>query len=691
MKPASIRTNPIRWLYLWLIGMMCITSNYAVATPATADFNNAATPSVVNTPLIEGDWTFSFINDGTLSNLGSLSINDAGVSDLGTDPDFYLIAAGNNGVTDGLQIQATSDTDPFELTSLRIAKGLFGETGLTIRGYLNGTQIVSQSVSLVDGAPGINPSQLVNFTANGWGILDQVRIENTSSNADFDIEMDDLTVTASTLPTIAFSPTTTSVTEGNSGTVNMTFTVTRTGNTDDASVVSYSSAGSGANPADATDINGGTFPSGSFTFLPTETSKTITVPINGDTTVEGNETLTATLSTPIGAILGTATAIGTITGDDQPSLSITANTASITEGNTGTTNYGFTVARTGNTSATASVTFTTTGSGGNPADAADLNGTLPTGTVNFAIGETTQTINIPVSGDNDIEANEAFAVSLSAPVNAVLGTDTATGVINNDDTVPQLSLSAVTVSANEGNAGTANYQIDVNRSGNTGVTSSVVITAVGSGANPADATDVGGAFPSTTLNFGIGDTIQSINLTVSGDIIQELDEQVNFSLSTPVNATIVTGSLNFTIVNDDVPNITNATIPDVAMNPGDTITTTLTVDDDGGNSYTNLTGTIAGIPLSNLNKVNNTTYTAEFTIPAIFAGIDASSDIPVSVSVQNSLGLDSNTYTTPISQLNDPIATGLPVAPKQVPTLPLPLIGLLGLLLAMIGRRRIKQ
>ena len=69
--------------------------------------------------------------------------------------------------------------------------------------------------------------------------------------------------------------------EGQSGTTPFTFTVTRTGNTGSANSVSWSLAGSAANPASASDFVGGALPSGTVSFAAGETSKTITVKLPG--------------------------------------------------------------------------------------------------------------------------------------------------------------------------------------------------------------------------------------------------------------------------------------------------------------------------------------------------------------------------------------------------------------------------
>jgi len=115
-------------------------------------------------------------------------------------------------------------------------------------------------------------------------------------------------------------------------------------------------------------------------------------------------------------------------------LAIAPTDADKAEGDAGTTNFTFTVTRSGDLSGTTSVGYQVTGSGGDPADAADFGGTLPSGMVNFTATETTQTITIPVSGDTDVENDEGFTVTLSNPTGgATITTATANGTIQNDD------------------------------------------------------------------------------------------------------------------------------------------------------------------------------------------------------------------------------------------------------------------
>jgi hypothetical protein len=148
-----------------------------------------------------------------------------------------------------------------------------------------------------------------------------------------------------------------------------------------------------------------------------------------------------TLSGPVGATITTATATGTIINDDTTvaltTLSIAATDAIKNEGNAGTTPFTFTVTRSGDTSGATTVNYAVTGSGANPANADDFTGNvLPGGSVSFAANETSKVISIPVRGDTIVEPNEGFTVTLSGPVGATITTATATGTINNDDTVP---------------------------------------------------------------------------------------------------------------------------------------------------------------------------------------------------------------------------------------------------------------
>jgi hypothetical protein len=99
--------------------------------------------------------------------------------------------------------------------------------------------------------------------------------------------------------------------EGNSGTSLMPFTVTL----DNASAVPVSVHfqtvnGSATAPSDYVAA------SGTFTFAPGVTSRTVNIAIKGDTTVEPNENFLVTLSSPTNGVIADANGVGTIVNDD---------------------------------------------------------------------------------------------------------------------------------------------------------------------------------------------------------------------------------------------------------------------------------------------------------------------------------------------------------------------------------------
>jgi VCBS repeat-containing protein len=119
----------------------------------------------------------------------------------------------------------------------------------------------------------------------------------------------------------------------------------------------------------------------------------------------------------------------------SPTLSIAATSADHAEGDSGVTDFTFTVTRSSGTG-TASVDWNVSGLGGTgQATADDFQAT--TGSVSFAAGETAKVVTIHVVGDTTVEGDETFGVTLSNPSSGtVLGTPTAAGDIRNDDTAP---------------------------------------------------------------------------------------------------------------------------------------------------------------------------------------------------------------------------------------------------------------
>jgi len=103
--------------------------------------------------------------------------------------------------------------------------------------------------------------------------------------------------------------------------------------------------------------------------------------------------------------------------------------ASAAEG--GSLGFAVTVVRGGYTGAL-TLNWSVSGTGGNPADAADFPGSaFPSGTVTIAAGSSSGTITVNTNDDAAVEANETFLLTVSVPEAGA--TVTATGTITNND------------------------------------------------------------------------------------------------------------------------------------------------------------------------------------------------------------------------------------------------------------------
>src|SRR5439155_762752 len=241
--------------------------------------------------------------------------------------------------------------------------------------------------------------------------------------------------------TIQFDSATYEVTEGKT---NKTITVTRTGAHDTSASFHYaSSAGSATNGSDYDDV------SGDLTFDPGQTTKTFDVPIHEDNIFEGDETVNLTRSNVTGgATLGSPSS-ATLTihdNDSQPTISI--NDVTINEGNSGTTDFDFTVSLSNPSYQTITVNAQTADNTATTADS-DYTGVSST-LLTFSPGITTQHVHVLVNGDTKYELNETFFVNLSGETNATILDGQGLGTITNDDSPGAALVVNTTDDVNDG-------------------------------------------------------------------------------------------------------------------------------------------------------------------------------------------------------------------------------------------------
>jgi len=328
------------------------------------------------------------------------------------------------------------------------------------------------------------------------------------------------------------------VVEGDGGTVSLVFTLTRSAGSTafDVSVAT----------SDDTATAGVDYDSNSqvISFAANETTQTFTVTVNGDTDIEPDETLFATLSGATnGATLGDDTATGTITTDDFAAGSVSIADMSVVEGDSGDVSLVLTVTRSGG-SAAFSVDYAT--ADGTAADGSDYAG--QSGTLNFAFGQNTATISIAVHGDLNVESDETFGVTLSNPTaGATIGDGDAVATITNDDTVPVASIADTSIV--EGNSGVTYlvFTVSLSKPPADPVTLDFA-TSNGTATAGSDYLAYSGQ-----VSFAAGETSQTIRVPVIGDTRPEGSETLSVTLSNPTGATLGDGAAIGTITDNDGP------------------------------------------------------------------------------------------------------------------------------------------
>jgi predicted extracellular nuclease len=403
--------------------------------------------------------------------------------------------------------------------------------------------------------------------------------------------------------TVSIGPASVTVDEGNSGTTDMVYTVTRSGDTTGAGSVHYAVTFDGT--ANAADFSGAT--TGDVSFAAGQASQTITFHVAGDTAYESDESFHVTLSGPsAGSTLGTATAAGTIHNDDAapPPAPLFINeihydnvgtdtgekieiagpagtdlsgwTVVLYNGNGGaaysTTALSGTIADQSQGYGTAVVSYPQDGIQNGPPDGVAL--VAPNGQVVEFIsyeGQMTATSG-PAAGmtSTDIGVSEA-----SGPVGASLAV-TGTGAVAGDFTwqpdapnsfgqinpgqafypaAGDSHIGITNASVSEGDSGTHNMVFTVTRSGGS-VASATVDYAVNFHGS-ADASDIAAGTPlAGTVSFGVGEVSKTITVAVAGDTNPEPNETFSVDLANPTNGgafnTVIShGSATGTIVNDD--------------------------------------------------------------------------------------------------------------------------------------------
>ncbi len=386
-----------------------------------------------------------------------------------------------------------------------------------------------------------------------------------------------------TIPTAALNDVT--ITEGNSGTTNATFTVKLDIVSSQAVSLNYATANGTA--VATGDYTGKT---GTLTIPAGQTTGTITIPIKGDVLDEADESFFVNLTNPDGARISDAQGRCVIVDNDvTPSVAI--NDVTLIEGDSGTKNATFTIklsAASGQTVTVNAIPYN--GSARTPQDYVTGGARLV-----FASGETTKTFSVPVKGDLLDEPQENFFVILSSPVNSSIARGRAIGTINDNEAAPSISIDDVRIG--EGNVGqrVASFRLKLSAPSGQVVRVSYA-TAGGTAAAGVDYV----AVPATQIAFSAGNLYAYARVLINGDVLNEPDETFNVNLTAPLNATIADAQALGTILNDD--SAPSLTINDVSISEGNSgtknLTFTVTLSKASGQAVTIIYDTADGIAKS---------------------------------------------------------------------------------------------
>ena len=335
------------------------------------------------------------------------------------------------------------------------------------------------------------------------------------------------------------------------------FFVSRTGATTAPLTVNYTMSGTATSGADYTA------PTGSVTIAAAGTGAYVDIAILGDALLEGTETITLNITPDATYNVGFGFATYDLDDAESPTLSLrfNPNAATVAE-NVGTATATITLSAASATTVTVQTVLNSgTALGGG------IDYTLPSEVVQFAPGETSKVINIPISDDTLPEANETIILTLDNPTNARLSSTAANTVftltITDNDAAPPATVGFTsTTGTGVESVGTAPLYVTLSGP-QTGVVT-VDFAVTGGTATTADHTITAG-----TLTFAAGEMAKRIPNSIVDDGDQEPSETIVLTLSNPSGAALSANATHtYTVTDNDSQTLSIAATASSASEPG---------------------------------------------------------------------------------------------------------------------------
>ena len=272
---------------------------------------------------------------------------------------------------------------------------------------------------------------------------------------------------------------------------------------------------------------------GILIFDPYQATQTIQVEIVDDNIYENFEQFFVSLTDSVNAEISDRFAIGSIV-DDEVLPRVSVDDVTLDEGNT-IAQFGVHLSAPSSFPITVDY-HTTDGTASSGVDYFEVSGTL-----NFAPGELSHTVNVPILGDVFDEFDESFSFNLSNPTESQILDGEGLGTIVDDDLTPEITITNLTVL--EGDSGNNQGSVTVDLSAPSNLPITVDYQKVHEGE----------VVESKTLSFAPRETQKTIIVPFIGDNIDEADEVFTFNLSQATNATITDNQGVVTIQDDDLP------------------------------------------------------------------------------------------------------------------------------------------
>ena len=429
-----------------------------------------------------------------------------------------------------------------------------------------------------------------------------------------------------------------------------TTATSETGTTDDLTVVLDAQPSSNVViTVSSGDTGEGTVDVASLTFTNANWNTPQTVTIDGvdDALLDGDITYSITLSIDDANSDDNFDALEdqtvSVTNADDDAVQISIDDPSETEG----TALTFTVSLSGAAPA-GGVTVDYITSDGTAVAGTDY--TSASGTLTFAEGESSKEIAVTISGDETVEADETFTITLSNNTgDSEISDATGTGTITNDD---QAIVTIADVSADEDD-GSVTITLTLDKAVEGGLT--LDLSTSDGTATIADGDYTALAGETVTFSGTTGET-EEVIITLWSDSKVENNETLTVSMGNLVVSTVasgdidITGGATVTITNDDTARIT---INDVSGNEDDgPVALTATLDNPVEGGFSVDVNTIDGTA-----TVANSDYTSLADHTLIFAGT-AGEAYTFNVSLTSDNKVESNeSLTVTLSNLVATVST----------------------------------